>query len=324
MTFYLKYRPQELEDLDIVSVRETLVNIIKSGNIPHAFLFAGPKGTGKTSAARILSKIINCESKNPPCNKCGQCTSITNGTNMDIIEMDAASNRGIDDIRALRETVRLSPSKARAKVYIIDEAHMLTTEASNALLKTLEEPPSHVYFILATTNPEKLIETIKSRTTLISFSKATIEETKRSLERIVKNEKIKISEEDLKKIIKLSNGSFRDAVKLLEQYSKDENFLKNHKDFEARDLTDFILNKDLKSSLTEIEKAINAGFSVDVVTEDILKILQEKLINSGDKSTISLIEYILEAQEYNSVSPIEELPLQIAIFKWCLPAQAGN
>lgn len=324
-TLYLKYRPQTISDLDIDSVRQSLTKIVESGKIPHAFLFAGPKGTGKTSAARILSKIINCE-KNAdslqlaaePCNKCQQCLSIANGSNMDVIEMDAASNRGIDDIRALKDTIRLTPGKAKAKVYIIDEAHMLTTEASNALLKTLEEPPDHVYFILATTNPEKLIDTIKSRTTLISFSKATAKETKRSLIRIVKLEKIKISDEDLDKIIKLSNGSFRDAVKILEQYSKDKDFFKNHLDFEAGKLTDLILSKDLKNSFAEIEKAIKAGFSIDNVTEDILEILQKRLIDFGDKDTVTLIEYILKVQEYNKFTPIAELPLQIAIFKWCL------
>ncbi|MBU2036468.1 DNA polymerase III subunit gamma/tau, partial [Patescibacteria group bacterium] len=167
-TYYLKYRPQTIEQLDIKEIRESLSKILKSGKIPHAFLFSGPKGTGKTSAARILAKIVNCEKpkvKGVPCNKCDQCKSITNGNNIDVIELDAASNRGIDDIRALREAVKLSAAKAQKKVYIIDEAHMLTLEASNALLKTLEEPPSHVIFILATTNPEKLIGTIRSRTT---------------------------------------------------------------------------------------------------------------------------------------------------------------
>jgi len=249
MTFYLKYRPQKLDDLDILSVRNTLVNILKSGTIPHAYLFAGPKGTGKTSAARILAKAINCESKNPPCNKCDQCVSITNGTNIDVIEMDAASNRGIDDIRALRDIIKLAPAKAKSKIYIIDEAHMLTIEASNALLKTLEEPPSHVYFILATTNPEKLIETIKSRTTLIQFTKATTEETKRSLKRIIKKEKfitksvMLIKNEELDQIIKLSEGSFRDAVKLLELYAKDSGFLKNVGSFNVDELIKSLFEK---------------------------------------------------------------------------------
>jgi len=319
MTYYLKYRPQTIDELDISSVRESLKNIVKSGEIPHSLLFLGPKGTGKTSTARILSKILNCESKliNKPCNKCEQCVSITNGTNMDVVEMDAASNRGIDDIRALRDVVKLSPSKAKAKIYIIDEAHMLTVEASNALLKTLEEPPSHVYFILATTNPEKLIETIRSRTVAINFTKATIEETKRSLQRIIKKEKLAIKDEELEAIVKMSKGSFRDAVKLLEQFTKDKNFLSSQKIFDVTKLTEFILNKNLKGSLDEIEKSIKNGVTVDVLLEDILKELQQKLLETNDKKLINLIEFILDSRGFDKFTPIEELPLQIAIFKWC-------
>ena len=328
MTYYLKYRPQIIDELDIISVRDALNNIVKSGEIPHAFLFSGPKGTGKTSAARILSKIINCESslKTKPCNKCENCLTITKGTNIDVIEMDAASNRGIDDIRALRDVVKLSPSKAKAKVYIIDEAHMLTTEASNALLKTLEEPPSHVYFILATTNPEKLIETIRSRTTVINFTKATYEETKRSLERIIKSEKIKIEEEELIKIIKLSKGSFRDAVKLLEQRSKDDKFLKNQQTFDADHFVEILKTKNTDKLIEEIEKASKNGSGAATITESILEELQKKLLQThiskeetdlNKDELICLIELILKTQEFNNITPIEDLPLQIAIIKWC-------
>lgn len=330
MTFYLKYRPQKLEDLDIVSVRQSLIEIVKSKEIPHAFLFTGPKGTGKTSAARILAKTINCQriseacssgvaksvQRIEPCNHCEQCVSITNGTNMDVIEMDAASNRGIDDIRALRDVVKLSPTKAKAKVYIIDEAHMLTTEALNALLKTLEEPPSHVYFILATTNPEKLIETIKSRTTIINFTKATTTETKRSLQRIIKKEELRIKEDELEKIIKISSGSFRDAVKLLEQHSKDKDFLNNQKSFDADSFVQYLLDKNSKASFEEIKKAIVNGINIESITYEILTNLQQKLLVTKDKDLINLIEFILQSQEYNKFSPVEELPLQIAILKW--------
>src|SRR3972149_10667302 len=218
MTFYLKYRPQKLEELDIAPVRESLKNVVSSGQIPHAFLFSGPKGTGKTSAARILAKILNCEKKGKePCNKCDQCLSITKGSNIDVIELDAASHRGIDDVRALRDAVKLSPARARRKVYIIDEAHMLTTEASNALLKTLEEPPSHVVFILATTNPEKLLDTIKSRTVRVSFKKATEAEIVKSLIYVLESEKKKYEKEVLELIARNVDGSLRDAKKVLEE-----------------------------------------------------------------------------------------------------------
>ena len=220
MTLYLKYRSQILDELDLQNVRESLKKIVAAKKIPHAFLFSGPKGTGKTSAARILAKVVNCEkpqSWGEPCNNCYQCLSINKGDNLDCIEIDAASHRGIDDIRILRDGVKLVPAKAKIKIYIIDEAHMLTTEASNALLKTLEEPPKHVMFILATTNPEKLIDTIRSRCTQINFRKATSSEIIRSLKRVIKGEKLKTDENSLSIIASVSDGSFRDAIKILEQ-----------------------------------------------------------------------------------------------------------
>src|SRR3989338_912041 len=226
MTLYLKYRPQTLDELDSEGARETLKKIVSSGNIPHAFLFSGPKGIGKTSAARILAKIVNCESRTPalrgpgkfePCNQCGQCISISKGTNVDVIELDAASHRGIDYVRTLRDAVKLAPANSRKKVYIIDEAHMLTTEASNALLKTLEEPPEHVMFILATTNPEKLIDTIRSRTTNIVFKKASNQEIFERLDKVLTNEKIEFEKEALESIAEASEGSFRDSLKILDQ-----------------------------------------------------------------------------------------------------------
>ena len=319
MTYYLKYRPQTISDLDITIVRDSLAKIAESGEIPHALLFAGSKGTGKTSTARILAKVINCTERkdNEPCNKCDSCVSITNGANMDVIEMDAASNRGIDDVRVLRDAVKLAPSGSKAKVYIIDEAHMLTTEASNALLKTLEEPPSHVYFILATTNPEKLIETIRSRTTLVQFTKATVEEVKRSLQRIIKNEKLNVKEENLEKIIKIARGSFRDAVKLLEQYSKDETFLDSQNIFDAEKFATIVLAKDTDNALLEVTTAIKNGVSAENITMELLTILQAKLLEEKSDDLIKLIGLILSVQEYNKVSPIEELPLELAIIKWC-------
>ena len=163
MVFYRKYRPQKIDDLDSAAVRDTLHAVLQN-DVSHAFLFTGPKGLGKTSTARIVAKVVNCERKKKgsiePCNECDQCVSITNGTNVDVLEIDAASNRGIDEIRELKEKIRLAPVAAHRKVYIIDEVHMLTTEAFNALLKTLEEPPSHAMFILCTTEAHKVPETI--------------------------------------------------------------------------------------------------------------------------------------------------------------------
>ena len=227
--------------------------------------------------------------------------------------MDAASNRGIDDVRALRDIVKLAPANSKAKIYIIDEAHMLTTEASNALLKTLEEPPAHVYFILATTNPEKLIETIKSRTTVVQFTKATDQEIKRSLERIIKKEKFVIKTEEIDKIIKISKGSFRDAVKNLEQYLSDKSFLNKELEIDIYDLILCLTKKDLNKSLEIIKKANN----IENLTDQIVDNLHEKLIKEEAYELISLIELILASNEMVKYSPIEELPLEIAIIKWC-------
>jgi DNA polymerase-3 subunit gamma/tau len=174
MVFYRKYRPQSLDDVvGQEAVKKTLLSSFESGKLAHAYLFCGPRGVGKTSTARILAKMVNCQAKPAPCNTCEICTSITDGSALDLIEIDAASNRGIDDIRALRETIKLAPSICQKKVYIIDEVHMLSNEAFNALLKTLEEPPSHALFILATTETQKIPATILSRVQKLEFKMAT-------------------------------------------------------------------------------------------------------------------------------------------------------
>lgn len=348
MTFYLKYRPQTLEDLDLGSVRTELKKIVSSGNIPHALLFAGPKGTGKTSAARIIAKIVNCEKQGKklgePCNKCYQCKSIMTGNNIDVIELDAASNRGIDDVRALRDTVKLSPANAKKKVYIIDEAHMLTLEASNALLKTLEEPPNHVLFILATTNAGKLIETVRSRTALIEFHKASPEETVRSLTSVVRGEKLKIDKETLLSISKMSDGSFRDAVKILEQLVSQkiklekesvEEYLFNKKAFDEREFIEILVKKDVNKAISSINGFVKKGVAVENMIDSITTILRESLLTKvgiGSQETpdlskedlISLIELLIYARSQIALSPIEELPLEIAIIKWCGDAVAIN
>lgn len=219
--YFLKYRPQTVAELDLKEVRQKLSKILKGDQIPHAFLFAGPKGAGKTSAARILAKAINCrvQEKNKdfePCNQCEICKAITSGTCLDVVEIDAASNRGIDDIRQLKEKIGLAPVNADYKVYIIDEVHMLTKSAFNALLKTLEEPPAHVVFVLCTTNPEKIIPTVLSRLLRIDFRRGKPEEVERSLQKVIKGEKLKVEDKVIKTIIDLADGGFRDAQKMLE------------------------------------------------------------------------------------------------------------
>lgn len=319
MTFYLKYRPQKIEDLDIVSVRERLKKIVSSNSLPHAFLFSGPKGTGKTSTARILAKYINCENKNA-CGSCEQCLTIASSSNIDVVEMDAASNRGIDDIRSLKDAVKLYPAKAKARVYIIDEAHMLTVEAFNALLKTLEEPPEHVYFILATTNPEKIIDTIKSRTTTIDFPKASRQETVAVLEKIAKSEKIDIKSEDLDKIYTLSEGSFRDAVKTLEQYSLDATYLQKYMASGFENLVNLILDKEEEKVFLEINKLKESNTPQEYLVKQVLSVLENLLTQSSDLqrriNASKLISLILKYHEYQKISPIEYLTLEVAIFEW--------
>jgi DNA polymerase-3 subunit gamma/tau len=215
-----KWRPQTFRDLvGQTHVTDTLANAIRNNRVAHAYIFSGARGVGKTTAARILAKALNCV-KGPtpePCGECDSCKEIAAGTSLDVIEIDAASNRGIDQIRELREMVRYAPAAARSKVVILDEAHMLTGEASNALLKTLEEPPDRVIFVMATTEPENLVDTIRSRSQHFHFRALTFSEITQRLEYIAQKECLKIEPGALAVISRMAEGSLRDALSLLEQ-----------------------------------------------------------------------------------------------------------
>lgn len=227
-TLYRKYRPKTFSEIvNQEHVKKIFINSLENDYISHAYIFAGPRGTGKTTVARILAKSLNCENRKgvEPCNQCSACISIDKGNFMDVYEIDAASNRGIDEIRKIREVVAYHTAQGKYKVYIIDEVHMLTKEAFNALLKTLEEPPKNVIFILATTNPEKIPPTIISRCQVIDFKNIDLEKIVERLKYVSEKEGFKITDEALIEIAKRANGGLRDALTILEQvvrYSEGE------------------------------------------------------------------------------------------------------
>lgn len=351
--FYLKYRPQKIAELDLGNIRDGLSKVVASGSLPHALLFAGPRGTGKTSAARIIAKVANCTGVHPesrsagrgePCNACDQCLSIIAGTNLDVLEIDAASNRGIDDIRSLREKIKLAPISARFKVYIIDEAQMLTTEAFNALLKTLEEPPKHAIFILCTTQPEKLPETIISRCMRFNFKRASIEEIVAKLEKIVALEKIDIEPKVLVEIAKAVSGSFRDAQKILEQASfaggeitaeQIKEILGQTVGLEPEKLLGFLVAGDTKGAIKEINRVVESGGNLRVYTEELLEVLRAGLlakigVPEWDDTEALKVTETLKVEDIKTLieifsrtalelrdAVIPQLPLEMAVVEWC-------
>lgn len=349
--YYLKYRPQKFAELDLVEVSQRLLKIAKSSKFPHAFLFAGPKGTGKTSAARIFAKVVNCqkrEADGEPCNRCDVCQEITAGTALDLIEVDAASNRGIDDIRNLREKIKLSPARCQYKVYIIDEVHMLTAEAFNALLKTLEEPPAHAIFILCTTAPEKLPETIVSRCTRFNFQKGKLSEVISSLKKIVKGEKLKVENGILEAIAKSSDGSFRDAHKILEQLALEgekitliraKKLLEQTEELAPKKLMSLLAKRDVKAPLSEIDRIVKAGGDLNVYLQRLLDALRLALLAKVGLKEVSgpveidqfnveeikfLIKLFSQAYTEQKLSPIPQLPLELAVIEFCSQPEGNN
>ncbi|MDQ6847725.1 MAG: DNA polymerase III subunit gamma/tau, partial [Candidatus Dormibacteraeota bacterium] len=217
---YRRYRSARFADLvgqDVIAT--TLRNEVRASSLAHAYLFTGIRGTGKTSTARILARAVNClaPQDGEPCNECSACREILDGSSVDVLEIDAASNRGIDEMRDLRDKVKYLPASLRRKVYIIDEAHMLTTEAWNAFLKTLEEPPAHVLFVLATTEPHKVPETVRSRVQRFDFRRVSSADTAAHLARILKAENTAADEQALALLARAGQGSLRDALSMLDQ-----------------------------------------------------------------------------------------------------------
>lgn len=314
LALYRKYRPSRFEEISgqegVVGV---LKNAIKTGRISHAYLFCGPRGTGKTTTAKLLAKMVNCT--NPidgePCGKCESCLSIFNNTNDDIIEIDAASNNGVDEIRELRDKINLVPSNSKYKVYIIDEVHMLTVGAFNALLKTLEEPPSHVIFVLATTETYKVPLTISSRCQKFRFDKITVDNIVKRLEEICNIEKIVVSSDILNEIARLADGGMRDAINLLDQLvSYKGNDITINDVYDITGLVSYEIiyelllssyNKDMSSIVKILDDINYSGKNISKFIEEIILFLKDVLVYKN------ITDYSLNLDKLNKVKEISDL-----------------
>ncbi|MBM2820734.1 MAG: polymerase subunit gamma and tau, polymerase subunit gamma/tau protein [Candidatus Berkelbacteria bacterium] len=329
MVLYRKYRPQKFADIvGQEHVTKTLTNALATLKYGHAYLFAGPRGSGKTTIARIFAKALNCTGRKlakdsfEPCNKCASCKEITLGKSMDLIEIDAASNRGIDEIRELRDKIRFLPTSSKFKIYIIDEVHMLTKEAFNALLKTLEEPPAHAIFVMATTEPQKVLPTILSRVQRYDFHKASQEEIKKLLDRISKQEDIKIDEDALNLLGQLSFGSYRDSLSLLEQVSSVRQTIASRITLEdvqeilglahEKSIFDFIeilSKRDRKLAFSFLGKLFYQGIDLENFTLKLVEIFRKiALYKIGQDQLFDLTkEQQAQAKEISGIFTIEEL-----------------
>lgn len=308
--FALKWRPKNFEEIiGQDHIVNTLKNALQKNRLAHAYLFAGPRGVGKTTTARILAKALNCKDGPTinPCQKCTSCLEITQGRSFDVIEIDGASNRGIDEIRALRESVKFSPATGKFKIYIIDEVHMLTQEAFNALLKTLEEPPEFVKFIFATTQPHKVIPTVLSRCQRFDFRRIPTLAIISQLEKIVEEEQVHVDKEVLFAIAKSSDGALRDAESVLDQlisFSKGKVSLEDvtsvlglvEVDF-LFGITDKIIKKDALSALILLNKIIEQGKDINVLLNNLIEHFRNLMvakITRADSKLIDLPQEICE------------------------------
>jgi DNA polymerase-3 subunit gamma/tau len=340
IALYRKYRPHNFDNLVGQDyIKTTLANAIKANSISHAYLFSGPRGTGKTSCARLLAKALNCtdlKENYDPCNECEFCVDINEGKLIDLIEIDAASNRGIDEVRDLKEKINFAPTRAMYKIYIIDEVHMMTKEAFNALLKTLEEPPAHVYFILATTEIHKIPETIISRCQRFDFKRISRKALMTRLSYIAQLEKIKAEDKAFETISKYVDGGLRDAIGLLEQLTVDSKLDYEHVQ-EVLGVSDISLleglfealnSKNTKEALKIIHELHDQGSDLKKFIHEFVENLRGKLLESvanDEKGKIAkfmmMIEVFQDAQKQLYMVDIPQLPLEMAVIKIAGPAR---
>ncbi|HXK32364.1 MAG: DNA polymerase III, subunit gamma and tau [Candidatus Nealsonbacteria bacterium RBG_13_38_11] len=360
LVLYRKYRPQVFaEVVGQEHVVQTLSNAVSSGIISHAYLFSGPRGSGKTTVARLLAKSLNCQNRKEgqfePCNKCSSCLEIMGNRSLDLIEIDAASHRGIDEMRELREGIKFAPSKSKYKIFIIDESHQLTKEAANALLKTLEEPPSHAIFILATTEIHKMIPTIISRCQRFDFRKLTLAEIVKRLEFVGKKEGIKAEKTALELIALNAAGSIRDAESILGQVLNyqggQEIKTETIKEIlglveinTISQLCEFLSQKKASESLNFLNEIVEKGIDLQEFTKSLINYLRralmfkiagigsewwaagltkeelEKLKKQADsleeEELRKIIDLFLEAENKMKYSSIPQLPLELAIIEF--------
>jgi len=365
LVLYRKYRPQKFSEfIGQEHIVKTLTNAISGEMISHAYLFAGPRGSGKTTLARLLAKAVNCQNRkkgeSEPCNKCSSCLEIMEGRSMDLMEIDAASHRGIDDARELIDGIRFMPTKSKYKVFIIDESHQLTREAANALLKTLEEPPAHAIFILATTEIHKMIPTIVSRCQRFDFRRLTLPEIMKKLERITEKEKVKIEKPALEQIALNSEGSFRDAESLLDQvftlYGEKEIKVEDIKDLLGlvetelvSKFTDFLGQKNPAGAINFLNELVEKGMNLEEfaktqinylrkalilkimgidanpiisgLTKEELQKLNEQTKNFKEEDLRKILNLFLDAENKMKYSPIPQLPLELAIIETTEPKE---